>query len=241
MRQSAILWILLFVAFLMPHRLFAQVGEHRSDLALGVNGGLSMNRISFQPTIKQNYKMGETFGLTFRYTCEKYFAAICAITAEVNYANMGWKELIETSEDTYSRDMRYVQVPIFARLGWGRERRGFQFFLQAGPQFGYCFGETEHKSDPWYGDNAYTRPNRVNQQYGKMAENTFEYGIAGGGGIEFSGKFGHIILDARYFFALSDIYHNGKKDDFGRSANGPIQVKLAYLFDLRRTKGDHIK
>ncbi|MCR4993790.1 MAG: PorT family protein [Bacteroidales bacterium] len=232
--------LLIFSCFL-PLAAQAQVGQHRSDFAIGVNGGLSLNKISFQPTIKQNWKMGETFGLSFRYTCEKYFASICAINAEVNYANLGWNELIETCEDTYSRDMHYIQVPIFARMGWGRERRGGQFFLQAGPQFGYCFDEKEYFSEEWSGDGSWNRPNGVIQQYHKAIENRFEYGICGGAGVEWSGRFGHIMLDGRYFFALSDIFKNGKKDDFGRSANSPIQLKLTYLFDIVKTKGDHIK
>ena len=37
---------------------------------------------------------------------------------------------------SYSRKMNYVQIPLFARLGWGRERKGLQFFFQIGPQFG---------------------------------------------------------------------------------------------------------
>ena len=33
------------------------------------------------------------------------------------------------------------------------------------------------------------------------------------------------------------MFDNGKKDPFGRSANGAIIVKAGYLFDLIRTKG----
>ena len=242
MRRPTLLYAIL-LASMLPQTMHAQVGQARSDVAIGVNGGMLLNQVSFQPTIKQNWKMGETFGITLRYTCEKYFSAICAITAEVDYANMGWKELIEVDgiDDTYSRDMRYIQVPIMARLGWGRERRGGQFFLQAGPQLGYCFSETEHFSDRWHGDQSRYRPNGVIQQYNKSIENKFEYGIAGGAGLEWSGKFGHLMLDAHYFFSLSDIFKNGKKDDFGRSANGPILIRLTYLINVKKTKGDHIK
>ena len=222
-------------AILHATTIHAQVGQPRNDLAVGVSGGYLINRVSFTPTIKQQWKGGETFGLTIRYTCEKYFSSICAIQAEVNYTNLGWRELIENSEDTYSRDMRYVQVPIFARLGWGRERRGAQFFFQAGPQISYFLSETEHFSDPWVG---YPRPNNVTKQYGMALQNKFEYGLAGGIGLEISTSVGHFLLDARYYYGLSDIYHNGKKDPFGRSANGAISLKLSYLFDLIRTKGD---
>lgn len=215
----------------------AQVGELRNDLTVGVNGGYLLNRTSFDPTIKKVYKGGETFGVTIRYTCEKYFAAICAIQAEINYANMGWKEDIdpEISSDTYYRDMRYIQMPIFARLSWGRERKGFLFGLLIGPQIGYCFSETEHYSDPWVGS---PRPNNVTKQYGKAVERRFEYGISGGLSFEIgTKKAGRFVLEGYYFYGLSDIFNNSKKDPFGRSANGAIIVKAAYLYDIIRTKG----
>ena len=79
---------------LFPLMANAQVGEYRTDLAIGVNGGYMMNRISFQPEVPQSNMGGMTGGLTIRYTCEKYFSSICAITAEVNYGQMGWKENI---------------------------------------------------------------------------------------------------------------------------------------------------
>ena len=45
------------------------------------------------------------------------------------------------------------------------------------------------------------------------------------------------MLEGRYFYGLSDIFNNSKKDPFGRSANGAIYIKAAYLFDVIRTKG----
>ena len=44
--------------------------------------------------------------------------------------------------EQYSRTMNYVQIPIFAHLGWGSEDKGFQFFFQAGPQLGFCLSES---------------------------------------------------------------------------------------------------
>ena len=77
----------------------AQVGEHRSELAVGVNGGYVMSNMGFVPKIPQGMHTGLTGGLSFRYTSEKYFSSICAIVAEVNYAQIGWKEDILTPQD----------------------------------------------------------------------------------------------------------------------------------------------
>lgn len=228
--------LLISVAVWLASVSFAQVGELRNDLAIGINGGYLLNQVSFTPTIKQSWKGGETFGLTVRYTCEKYFSAFCAIQAEVNYANMGWKENIETSDDTYSRDMRYVQVPIFARLAWGKERRGVQVYFQIGPQLGYFLSSTEHRGGEWSGNTLVLRPNYVIQQYDLDVQRKFEYGLAGGLGMEINTRIGHFSLEGRYFYALSDMFNNGKQDPFGRSANGAIYVKAGYTVDIIRTK-----
>ena len=73
-------------------------------------------------------------------------------------------------------------------------------------------------------------------------ENKFDYGIAGGLGIEFSNRhLGHFLLEGRYYYGLGDIYGNTKRDYFGRSNHTNIVVKLTYLFDIIRTKNPKIK
>lgn len=228
--------IQLVALFFCVSQIRAQVGEHRNDFAIGVNGGYVLNKIAFNPTIKQSFHGGTTFGVTARYTCEKYFQVYCALQAEINYASLGWKELIETSDDTYSRDMNYIQIPMFARLAMGRERGGFQGFLLLGPQIGFCFSEKSHKSGAWNDYTLSMRPNGIIKQYDLDVENRFEYGIAGGLGGEFSTKSGHrFAIEGRYFYGLSDIFGNSKKDPFGRSNNGAIYAKVSYLFDLIKT------
>lgn len=70
----------------------------------------------------------------------------------------------------------------------------------------------------------------------------FDYGIAGGLGIEYSHpKVGHFLLEGRYYYGLGDIFGNSKRDYFGRSNNGSIIIKLTYLFDVMRTKNSKIK
>ena len=235
----------------------AQVGEYRTDFAVGVNGGYVMDKVSFQPDVPQNMMGGLTGGLTLRYTCEKYFKSICAIVAEVNYAQMGWKENIEDIDnqpvyyvdDTeklnplyYERRINYVQVPVMARMGWGRERKGFQGFFQIGPQIGIYMSEsTSTNVVEGYGTQT-PRSSVVVAQEKMPVEKTFDYGIAGGAGIEFSNpKMGHILLEGRYYFGLGNIFGNTKQDYFGKSNHGAIVIKMTYLFDIIRTKNDKIK
>ena len=237
----------------------AQIGEHRSELAIGGSGGYVMSKLGFIPDVPQDQHGGMTAGLTVRYTSEKYFSSVCAIVAEINYAQVGWKERILTPQDkpvinavtglaeSYQRTLDYLQVPAFARLGWGRERKGFQFFFQAGPQVGFLLSERTKMNFPWESrtpayDNGTGRTSSVVAQDTMAVEHKVDYGIAAGLGLEFSHpKVGHFLIEGRYYYGLGDIYGNSKKDYFSRSNLSNIVIKLTYLFDLDRTSNDKIK
>lgn len=212
----------------------AQVGELRNNWAIGVNGGLNMSSVSFEPSIKQNSKNGMAMGLTARYMCEKYFSMMCGIQAEVNYVQRGWNEKIEDgSNNTYSRTMNYLEIPLLAHLAFGKDAidKGVKFFVNAGPQIGMFLSESENMSDNW---DTSSRPNGIVQQYGKMVENKLDYGILGGAGLELSTGIGHFLLEGRYYYGLADFWGSTKKDEFGRSGHSYMGVRLTYLFDITK-------
>lgn len=227
----------------------AQVGEHRNDFAIGINGGYALTNIGFVPSVSQGFHGGLTGGLSLRYVCEKYFNTICSVQAELNYTQMGWKERILDRDDQpvinaatglaeeYSRTINYFQLPVFAHLAWGREQRGAQFFFQAGPQFGYYLSESTKSNFEWHERNMRDRVNPVCAQDTMAVEHKFDYGIAAGIGVEYSiPKVGHFQLEARYYYGLGNIYGDTKRDYFAKSNLGSIIFKLAWLFDLSRTK-----
>ena len=122
----------------------AQVGELRNNVAIGINGGYNLSSVDFSPTIKQGLQPGYTGGFTLRYTTEKYFSLICAAQLEVNFAQRGWNEMIDDgSNNTYSRTTNYLEIPFFAHIGWGKEDKGMQFFVNAGPQIGFFLSDEE--------------------------------------------------------------------------------------------------
>lgn len=209
----------------------AQLQDQRRNFSVGVTGGVNLSSISFEPQIKQASFITPSFGITGRYISEKYFKMICGIQAEINFSQRGWKESIEDeSGESYQRTMNYIEVPLMAHLAFGKDKgNGARFVLNLGPQFGFLLGENEKTSASWHPD---MRP--VREQYGKMAENKLDYGIVGGGGLEVRTGIGHFILEARYYFGLSDIYHNAKKDYFSRSAHSYIGGRLTYLFDIKK-------
>lgn len=233
-------------ALIMPMALSAQVGEHRNVCSMGVNGGYVLSNVGFDPSVPQKMHGGITGGLSFRYTSEKYFSTICSISAEVNYASIGWKQDILTGADRpvinangcaeqYERTINYLQVPVFAHLAWGRETRGWSFFFKLGPQIGFYLNEktTKNYDAANLATDGTGRANTIVTQEGMPVEHKFDYGIAAGLGTEWSHpRMGHFQLEARYYYGLGNIYGSSKRDYFGKSNHGNIIVKASYLFDI---------
>lgn len=242
---------------LLPFTAEAQVGDYRSDLAIGGSAGYVMSNVGFVPDVPQGQLGGFTAGLTVRYTCEKYFSSVCSIVGEVNVTQTGWKEdILDANNDPvyyaddvnkesplfYERKITYLQIPFMARLGWGRERKGLQAFFQAGPQIGVYLSESTKTNVMLGHGTANQRASQVVAQDTLAVQNKFDYGIAAGGGVELSiPKLGHFILEGRYYYGLGNIFKNSKSDYFGKSNYGQIVIKATYLFDIIRTRNPKIK
>lgn len=238
---------ILIAAISFPLFAHAQIGEHRNTLSIGANAGYNLTSIRFTPKVLQGMKGGTNIGFTARYSVEKYFATIASIQAEVNYSQMGWKEDIRDMNnqpvinsvtkqaEEYERTINYIQIPLFAHLAWGKENKGFNFFLNAGPQFGVYMSESTKTNFDWASRNVDDRSNKVVAQDTMSVENKIDYGIAAGLGVEWATKkLGRFTLEARYYYGLGNIYGDSKRDYFGSSNYGTITIKLGWLVDIMR-------
>ena len=213
--------LVLTLLFALPAA--AQLGEERHNFAVGINGGLNMSSVSFNPKIKLNTLNTMSMGVTMRYMSEKYFKMMCGVQMEINYSQRGWDEKIEDdSGNSYSRTMNYLEIPFMAHLAFGKDalNRGVKVFFNAGPQIGFFLGDNEKIN--W--TTSTTRP-----EHGKEVENKFDYGITAGAGLEVSTGIGHFLLEGRYYMGLSDFYKNSK-----RSAHSFIGIRLSYLIDITK-------
>ena len=199
---------LLVLALLFALPAAAQLGEERHNFAVGINGGLNMSSVSFNPKIKLNTLNTMSMGVTMRYMSEKYFKMMCGV-------------------HSYSRTMNYLEIPFMAHLAFGKDalNRGVKVFFNAGPQIGFFLGDNEKIN--W--TTSTTRP-----EHGKEVENKFDYGITAGAGLEVSTGIGHFLLEGRYYMGLSDFYKNSKRDFFERSAHSFIGIRLSYLIDITK-------
>ncbi|WP_300727187.1 porin family protein [uncultured Bacteroides sp.] len=232
MKRQAIV-ILAAICCLLSIPVHAQLQDQRHNFSVGVNGGVNLSSVSFDPSIKQNNLIGPEFGVTLRYVSEKYFKMICGIQMEINYSQRGWKEKIEDeSGDSYQRAMNYLEIPILAHLAFGKDKGyGVRFVVNLGPQVGFLLSEKTTQSAEFHPE---MRPNGVTAQYDMPAEVKFDYGLIGGVGLEIRTGIGSFLAEGRYYFGLSDFYNSTKKDYFSRSAHSYIGARITYLFDITK-------
>mgnify|MGYP003490341251 FL=1 len=242
------LLFLLALSFVWIEGALAQIGEYRNVFSIGASAGYVLSDVGFDPTVSQSYHGGVIGGVALRYTCEKYFKTICSVYAEVNYASIGWKQDISKIDgspvvnangknESFTRNINYIQIPLLAHLAWGKEQDGINFFVQAGPQIGIYLSDSAEKNydTPNLGEDG--RANTIGAQETMPIENKLDYGIAAGLGLEYSkSRLGHFLLEARYYYGLGDIYGNSKRDFFGKSNFNNIVIKAAWMFDVTKTK-----
>ena len=218
-------------------KVYGQIGEPRNDLAIGFNAGYTLNQVMFNPTIQQKFKGAPTFGFTARYTCEKYFKKLVLYPTGSQLYQFGMGGIDRNVRRHLQTGYQLYTNPVVSPHGLGIRTKG-GFVLRRGRSASRLLFRRQrgHKGGLFNDSTLSLRPGQVNQQYDMPVKNKFEYGITAGAGLEVNTKIGHFLLEGRYYYGLSDIFGNGKKDVFGRSANGTIVVKASYLFDIVRTR-----
>lgn len=208
--------------------------EYSPNFSVGFKGGATMSRMSFTPEVHQKMVQGLTMGLMARYHEEKLFGLI----GEVNITQRGWKEDFardEAPEFDYSRRLTYIQIPLLTHIYFGSER--VKCFINLGPEIGFMISDkidANFDYNNYGGLQGFPQGYRTNEQLKMAVENKFDYGIAGGVGVEFFiNKKNSILLEGRYYFGLGNIYKATKRDYFSASRGTSIEVTLGYLFRVK--------
>ncbi len=208
----------------------------KPEWALGVNGGVTLSKIGFNPTIKQESLLQYAGGLTARYISERNVG----LQVELNYSMRGWKEKTDSVNiyqglspnpapadsiryTNYSRSLAYIELPVMTHVYFNMGKYMRIIFL-AGPQISYLLSEKVVEKEIVV-DFSRTNP----PYYEQKVQKSFDYGITGGMGFELRTGIGSFVLDGRYYFGLSDIFNSTKADYFQASSNQVITVKISYL------------
>jgi hypothetical protein len=208
----------------------------KSELYLGVGGGVMSAGMDFMPTIQQSFMMGMHGGLSAKVITEKHLGLI----AEVNYAKRGWTEEFDPGNDfSYSRTLNYLEIPVLTHIYFGKKLR---FIVNAGPQISILLNDEQAMSQALADDIAEKQsadPEApIGGQYSPSdALRKFDYGLTGGIGLELKTGRGILNLEGRYYFGLGDLFvfesRNSPNAYFSRSAHRLIEAKLTYYIQIR--------
>ncbi len=225
MTKKALIIIFCFL-FSVSFRTFSQK-KFPTEHSIGITGGVNLCKVSMQPDVVQDFKMGETFGVVYRYIEEKFFG----IQAELLYAKRGWKDRLEDFPNYhFERSFDYIELPIMSHIFFGNNR--VKGFVNLGPSISYYLGNDKINTN-------IISPEEMafeTTHHGLAISNRFDYGIIGGGGLELRFGKNSFIIEGRYYFGLGDIFPNEKRDYFESSAHQYVSIKAAYLFHLGKKK-----
>lgn len=204
--------------------------HYSSNVAIGVKAGGDASQVFFNPSVKQGIKFGATGGVMVRYVEENHFGLI----AELNFVQRGWTENFEGAPYHYNRTLNYLELPVMAHIFFGRRGR---FFFNAGPQVGLFLGDKV--SANFNPADMSTLPdfpyvNRMNSQMTMEISQKFDYGISAGLGGEFNiNKRNSLMVEARFYYGLGNIFPSKRTDTFGGSNQMTISLTAGYWFRIK--------
>lgn len=205
--------------------------HYKPHISIGGRAGAGMAKMSFSPAVKQTWNTGTAGAFTFRYTEEKLFGLI----AEFGWAQRGWKEDYEEAPFNYSRTLTYLELPILTHIYFGSRR--FKAFINLGPQVSYMLGEDisanfDYKNPA--SEPSFPIRNRMTEQLRTEIANRFDYGICASAGGEFYVQPRHsVVLEARFYFGLGNIFPATKADTFSASRSMAFEFTLGYNFRVK--------
>jgi hypothetical protein len=202
---------------------FAQPKDFKTELYIGVKGGMAFSKVRFYPNVIESFQQGNSGGIMFRLISEPHIG----FQVEVNYTQKGWKE----DSIGYSRRLNYISVPVMTHVNIGK--KAFRFTLNLGPEVAYMYSEEEKfksstpvlPTDPGY-----------RTYFGKPTDTKLDILFTAGLGMEYHlKKGGAFSLEGRAFYSLPNLFNSDNYPYKVSQSNG-AQVTFAYLFQINRKK-----
>lgn len=229
--KQVISGIALMIVMLLAGSTASAQRTYEPHFYVGGKAGATFSKVAFTPGIEQSMNVGTTFGVTARYTEEKYFGLI----AELKIEQRGWKEKFEETDFSYSRTLTYIQLPLLTHIYFGSDK--FKGFINLGPSVGYMISSSISSNFDYENPGSvegFPYENRHVNQMAMPIKNKFDYGILGGAGIELIVNKRHsLFLEGRYYYGLGNIFSAKKKDEFSASRGNSIEVTLGYMFQIK--------
>jgi hypothetical protein len=203
--------------------LFGQPKDFKTELYIGVKGGMSFSKVRFYPNVIESFQQGNTGGVMFRLISEPHIG----FQVEVNYTQKGWKE----DSIGYLRRLNYISVPIMTHVNIGN--KAFRFTINLGPEVAYMVSEEESFTPP---RTVSTVDAGYRTYFGKPTDTQLDFLFTAGIGMEYHMKGGGAFaLEGRAFYSLPNLF-NPDNYPYKVSQSNGAQVTLAYLFQFNRRK-----
>jgi hypothetical protein len=191
-----------------------------------------MSTVSFNPTVnnmqsfKDGWRFGGNGGLVFRYAGHKY----CGLQVELNYVHRGWGEHNDTI-GTYSRSLHYIEIPLLMHLHFGSDK--CRWFLNLGPQIGYCIKDEGNHGTLVNGTDA--------AQY-KPLDRPVDWGVLVGTGILIpTKKAGTYHMEVRFDYSFGGLYSTNLTDHFNAACPMDVSFNLGWVMPVRSKRNVLIK
>ena len=205
--------------------------HYKPHINVGFHGGMTMGRMSFAPSVSQDWLNGYTAGVHVSYSEEKLFGLI----GEVNLTQRGWKERFKDLEEPeYQRALTYVSIPVMTHIYFGPKR--CKFFFNLGPELSFMIGDKitsnfDYK-DPHSGTGI-PHSRHCEQMYMDI-QHKIDYGITAGLGCEFwVSPRNAVYVEARYYYGLGSIFRDSKADVFSASRGMSLAITAGYSFRVK--------
>ena len=156
-----------------------------------------------------------------QYLTEKNFG----LQVEFNYVQRGWEERPRdalTGERAATRFYRvnldYAEVPVLAHGYFGK--RNLRLFLNAGVYLAYLLNDDTERANVLDED--------ITLFYEEQIQNTTDFGVRGGGGVEVVTKVGMFQAEGSYSFGLNSIMDKNVRQIPNIVQNSTVAITLGY-------------
>ena len=208
--------------------LFAQSVSLEPIASFGTRQGVNMSFVDFSPAVGNKLLYGYNGGLVFNYKGEKFFG----IQVELNYSQKGWSEDLDTIQNSYSRQLNYIELPFLTHIYFGN--RDLNYFANLGTSVAYLVSEKETAE---INNELY-----IHKYYDKKIDNNFDFNIVGELGISYLTTIGTFQFGARYYYSLTSIFdydsktidYDSKTMPYNVSRNQVINISLTYFLTSKK-------
>ncbi len=183
-------------------------GRALSQSTLAVVGGYGMANARLYPSQEMRAIWGSySGGLSWRYYSAPRFVGCIGVDVEWMQRGFSYAPYASQYEDKkqykyYTRNLNSIMVPIVWQPHVYMFKNHMRVYMEAALTFSYNFSSTYDNEETGVGGK---------YEFRSVRDNRFNYGLAGGAGIDILVKQFEIGIRARYYFGYSDLMKNRNK------------------------------